>query len=63
MAKPSRAKEPTVKSEDLPLAERVWRRAHELALERGGQSGFEMDDWLQAQDAVRSMEQQKKGHG
>ena len=61
MAEPARAKEPTVKPEDLPLEERVWRRAHELALERGSESGFEIEDWLRAQDEIRTTAESKKG--
>jgi DUF2934 family protein len=36
--------------EDLPLEERIRRRAYELYVERGNQSGSEVDDWLQAEE-------------
>ena len=54
MPAPARAKEsPT---ESLPLEERIRRRAYELYLQRGNQPGSELDDWLQAEEDVRSAE-------
>ena len=35
--------------EALPLEEQIQRRAYELYVERGNQSGSELDDWLQAE--------------
>ncbi|OLE80876.1 MAG: hypothetical protein AUF76_14030 [Acidobacteria bacterium 13_1_20CM_2_65_9] len=32
-----------------PLTEAIARRAYELFLERGGEDGHEVDDWLQAE--------------
>jgi hypothetical protein len=32
-----------------PAHEEIRGRAHEIYLERGGQPGGEMDDWLQAE--------------
>jgi len=46
-----RAKE--VPSESLPLEERVRRRAYELYVQRGNESGSELDDWLQAEEEIR----------
>jgi Protein of unknown function (DUF2934) len=44
--------------EDLPLEERIRRRAYELYVERGNQSGSEADDWLQAEEeALQAQEQ------
>jgi len=37
----------------LALAERIHRRAYELYVERGKQSGSELGDWLQAEDEIR----------
>ena len=34
------------------LEEQIARRAYELYLERGGQPGRELDDWLQAEREV-----------
>jgi hypothetical protein len=44
------------KPQDLPLQERIRRRAHEIYLERGGQDGSELDDWLQAEQEIKSSE-------
>ena len=52
----ARAKEPPV--ETLPLEERIQRRAYELHIQRGSQPGSELDDWLQAEDEIRSAEEQ-----
>jgi len=50
MPAPARAKEAPI--EALPLEERIRRRAYELYVERGDQSGSEIDDWLQAEEEV-----------
>jgi Protein of unknown function (DUF2934) len=39
--------------ERLPLEERVRRRAYELYVQHGNQSGSELDDWLQAEEEIR----------
>ena len=44
--------------ETLPLEERVRRRAYELYVQQGNQSGSELDDWLQAEEEIRSAEEQ-----
>lgn len=36
----------------LPLEEQIRQRAHEIYLQRGGQDGSELDDWLQAEEEV-----------
>jgi len=41
-------------SASLPLRERIRRRAYELYLRRGGQTGSELADWLQAEAEIRS---------
>ncbi|MBZ5724307.1 MAG: DUF2934 domain-containing protein [Acidobacteriia bacterium] len=46
--------------EALPLEEQIRRRAHELYVERGNQSGSEMEDWLQAEQEIREAEEQRK---
>ena len=51
-----RAKEPPI--ETLPLEERIRRRAYELYVLRGNQSGSELDDWLQAEDEIRQAQEQ-----
>lgn len=50
MPAPARAKEPP--SQTLSLEEQVRRRAYELYVERGNQSGSELDDWLQAEEEI-----------
>lgn len=37
---------------DLPLEERIRLRAHQLYVERGNESGSEIDDWLQAEEEL-----------
>lgn len=46
--------------EDLPLEERIRRRAHELYVERGNESGSELDDWLQAEEEILAAETQRR---
>jgi len=50
MPAPARAKQPP--SETLSLEERIRRRAYELYLQRGNQSGSELDDWLLAEEEI-----------
>ena len=50
MPAPARAKE--LPSENLSLEEQIQRRAYELYVERGNQSGSELDDWLQAEEEI-----------
>ena len=50
MSAPARAKE--IPLEPLPLEERVLQRAYELYVQRGNQSGSELDDWLQAEEEI-----------
>ncbi|HKX00152.1 MAG TPA: DUF2934 domain-containing protein [Bryobacteraceae bacterium] len=45
-----RAKEPPI--EKLSQEERIRRRAYELYVQRGNQSGSEADDWLQAEEEI-----------
>ena len=56
MPEPARAKEPPI--ETLSLEERIRRRAYELYVQQGNQSGSELDDWLQAEEEIRSAEEQ-----
>jgi DUF2934 family protein len=59
MAVPARAKERP--KESLSLEERIRRRAYELYVQRGNQSGSELDDWLQAEEEIRQAEEQREG--
>jgi hypothetical protein len=58
MATTVRAREPIV--ETLPLEERVRRRAYELYVQRGNESGSELDDWLQAQQEISLAQDQQR---
>ena len=42
----------------LALKERIQRRALELYVQRGGQSGSELGDWLQAEEEIRRAEEE-----
>lgn len=59
MAHPPRVEAVADPKEQFPLEERVRMRAHELYVVRGNESGSEMDDWLQAEDEIRAVEEQK----
>ena len=37
---------------------RSRRRAHELYVERGNESGSELEDWLQAEEEIQTAEEQ-----
>ena len=47
---------PQVQRDSLPLEERIRQRAHEIYLERGGQDGSDMEDWLQAEQEILGQE-------
>jgi hypothetical protein len=55
---PATAKAREAPIEALPLEERIRRRAYELYVERGNQSGSELDDWAQAEDEVLQAQEQ-----
>jgi hypothetical protein len=54
MPAPARAKR--IVAEELPLEERIQRRAYELYVLRGNESGSELDDWLQAEEEIQRAE-------
>jgi len=56
MAAPAPAKER--RKGRLSLEERIQRRAYELYVQRGNESGSELDDWLQAEEEIRRAEEQ-----
>jgi hypothetical protein len=45
----------------LPLEEQIRLRAHQLYIERGNESGSEMDDWLQAEEEIAAAQEQRLG--
>ena len=59
MPAPAPAKKPQI--ETLALEDRIRRRAYELYIERGNQSGSELDDWLQAEEEIQRVEEQAVG--
>jgi hypothetical protein len=50
MPAPAPGKVPPI--ETLSLEERVRRRAYELYVQRGNQSGSDLDDWLRAEQEI-----------
>jgi hypothetical protein len=48
MIRPRRNTEP----QRLRLEDRIRQRAYEIYLQRGGQNGSELHDWLQAEEEV-----------
>jgi hypothetical protein len=46
-------------SDALPLEERIRLRAHQLYVERGNESGSEMDDWLQAEEEMSAAQEER----
>jgi len=59
MAAPAPAKERP--KETLSLEERIRQRAYELYIQRGNESGSELDDWFQAEEEIRRAEEQRRG--
>jgi outer membrane protein TolC len=45
-------------SENLSLEEQIQRRAYELYVQRGNQSGSELNDWLQAEEEILQSQEQ-----
>ena len=52
MSGSARAKKPS--TANLPLEERIRQRAYELYVDRGNESGSDLDDWLQAEEEIRA---------
>jgi len=55
---PATARVKEFSSETLPIEESIRRRAYELYVQRGNQSGSELDDWRQAEDEIRRAQDQ-----
>ena len=55
---PATARAKELPSENLSLEEQIQRRAYELYVERGNQSGSELDDWLQAETEILESQEQ-----
>ena len=52
--------ETTPDANSTPLEERIRARAFELYVERGNESGSELDDWLQAEEEIAAAEEEWK---
>ena len=52
--------EPKARTNLIPLEERIRMRAHQLYVERGSESGSELDDWLQAEEEIAAAEEEWK---
>jgi chromosome condensin MukBEF ATPase and DNA-binding subunit MukB len=48
-----------VEKQSLPLQEQIRRRAHEIYVQRGGQDGSELDDWLKAEGELRQADDEE----
>jgi hypothetical protein len=46
------------KPEALPLEEQIRQRAFEIYLQRGGQDGYDLDDWQQAEAELQSRDEE-----
>jgi hypothetical protein len=55
---PTLARTKELPSDNLSLEEQIQRRAYELYVERGNQSGSELDDWLQAEAEILERREQ-----
>jgi len=44
-------------TESLPLEDQIRKRAHEIYLQRGGDTGSELDDWLEAEAEIRQQQE------
>lgn len=62
MPAPAPAKEST-SAETLTLHQRIERRAYELYVQRGNESGSELEDWLQAEEEILAAEEQANDEG
>jgi DUF2934 family protein len=56
---PASARAKAVETQKVPLEEQVRRRAYQLYVQRGNQSGSEYDDWLQAEEEIMAAEEKK----
>jgi hypothetical protein len=43
---------------EVSLEERIRARAHQLYVERGNESGSELDDWLQAEEEIATAQEE-----
>ena len=62
MPAPAAARAKELPGKTISLDERIRRRAHELYVERGNQSGSELDDWLQAEEQIQQAQEEAIPH-
>jgi hypothetical protein len=48
-----------VEKQSIPLEEQIRQRAHQIYLQRGGQHGSDVNDWLQAEVELRHAEEEE----
>jgi hypothetical protein len=48
------------RTNEVSLEERVRMRAYQLYVERGNESGSELDDWLQAEEEIAAAQEEWK---
>jgi hypothetical protein len=48
--------QPQLQRDSLPLEQRIRERAHEIYLQRGGEDGSDLEDWLQAEEEILGTE-------
>jgi hypothetical protein len=48
-----------IQKQSIPLEEQIRQRAHQIYLQRGGQGGSALDDWLQAEAKIRQAEEEE----
>jgi len=48
-----------IQKQSIPLEEQIRQRAHQIYLQRGGQGGSALDDWLKAEAELRQAEEEE----
>ena len=54
MSAPAKARVEKPAIRKIPLEEQIRQRAYEIYVERGGQDGSELDDWIQAEQEIQA---------
>jgi Protein of unknown function (DUF2934) len=58
-AVPKKDSKKVVQKQSVPLEEQIRQRAHEIYLQRAGQDGSALSDWLQAETELRKAEEEE----
>jgi hypothetical protein len=48
-----------IQKQSIPLEEQIRQRAHQIYLQRSGQNGSALDDWLKAEAELRQAEEEE----